>query len=130
MGPVLHWFRDLGFWRIIKGYGVCESLILYEIEYSTFFLVLSWSQRELGVNGKKKKNEHTYRRLGGVLSPPVSDHEEYQVLEVLMLCCEQEKKLSDFGVGWSSNSFIFIDQLALCTWGLDFVPIKLLEIYS
>ena len=63
-------------------------------------------------------------------SPPVSDREEYQVLGVLMLCCEQEKKLSDFGIGWSSNSFIFIDQLALCTWGLGFVPIKLLEIYS
>ena len=40
------------------------------------------------------------------------------------------KKFSDFGIGWSSNSFIFIGQLALCTWGLDFVPFKLLEIYS
>ena len=46
-----------------------------------------------------------------------------------MLCCEQKKKHSDFGIRWSSNSFIFIVQLALCTWGLDFVPIKLLEIY-
>ena len=46
-----------------------------------------------------------------------------------MLCCEQEKKLSDFGIGWSSNSFIFIGHLALCTRGLDFVLIKLLEIY-
>ena len=25
-----------------------------------------------------------------------------------MLCCEHEEKLSDFGIGWSSNSFIFI----------------------
>ena len=41
----------------------------------------------------------------------------------------RKKKLSDFGIGWSSNCFIFIGQLALCTWGLDFVPIKLLEIY-
>ena len=65
-----------------------------------------------------------------LFSPPVLDREEYQVLGVLMLCCEKEKKLSDFGIGWSSNSFIFIDQLALCTRGLDFVPIKLLEIYS
>ena len=65
-------------------------------------------------------------------SHPISDCEEEQILEVLMLCCEQEKKLSDFGIGWSSNSFsfIFISQLALCTWGLDFVPIKLLENYS
>ena len=47
-----------------------------------------------------------------------------------MLCCEREKKLSDFGIEWSSNSFIFIGQLALCTKGLDFFPIKLLEIYS
>ena len=47
-----------------------------------------------------------------------------------MLCCEQKKKLSNFRIGWSSNSFIFIGQLALCTRGLDFVPIKLLEIYS
>ena len=39
------------------------------------------------------------------------------------------KKLSDFGIGWTSNSFIFIGQLALCTWGLDFVPFKLLEIF-
>ena len=47
-----------------------------------------------------------------------------------MLCCEREKELSDFEIGWSSNSFIFIGQLALCTRGLDFAPIKLLEIYS
>ena len=47
-----------------------------------------------------------------------------------MLCCEQKNKLSDFGIGWSCNSFIFVGQLALCTLGLDFVPIKLLEIYS
>ena len=32
-----------------------------------------------------------------------------------MLCYEQEKKLSDFEIGWSSNSFIFIGQLSLCT---------------
>ena len=57
-------------------------------------------------------------------SPLVSDCEEYQFLGVLTLCCEQEKKFSDFGIGWSSNSFIFIDQLALCTWGLDFVPLN------
>ena len=25
-----------------------------------------------------------------------------------MLCREREKKLSDFGIEWSSNSFIFI----------------------
>ena len=50
--------------------------------------------------------------------------------EFWWLCCEWEKQLSDFGIGWSSNSFIFIGQLALCTWDLDFVPIKLLEIYS
>ena len=25
-----------------------------------------------------------------------------------MLCCEQEKMLSDLGIGWSSNSFIFL----------------------
>ena len=30
----------------------------------------------------------------------------------LMLCCEQEKKLSDFGIGWSSNSFFFFFLLA------------------
>ena len=47
-----------------------------------------------------------------------------------MLYCEREKKFSDFGIEWSSNSFIFIGQLTLCTYGLDFVPIKLLEIYS
>jgi len=50
-----------------------------------------------------------------LFSPLVSNREEYQVLGVLMLCCGQQKKLSDFGIGWSSNSFIFIDQLALCT---------------
>ena len=48
-------------------------------------------------------------------SPSISDYEEQQVLEVLMLCCGWEKKLSDFGIEWSSNSFIFIGQLALCT---------------
>ena len=35
-------------------------------------------------------------------------------LGVLMLCSEWEKKLSDFGIGWSFNSFIVIGQLALC----------------
>ena len=68
MGPVLHRFKDLGFWQIAKGYGDRVGFILYDIEYSSFFLVLSRSQRELGVNGeKKKKKKHTYRRLGGVL---------------------------------------------------------------
>ena len=41
LGPVLHRFTELGFWRIAKGYGVRVGLILYDIEYSTFFLVLS-----------------------------------------------------------------------------------------
>ena len=62
--------------------------------------------------------------------PLVSNCEEKQVLGVLLLCCEQGKKFSDFGIRWSSNSFILIGQLALYTWGLNFVPIKLLEIYS
>ena len=48
----LHKFIELGFWWIAKGNGVCVGLILYDIEYSTFFLVLSSSQRELGVNGE------------------------------------------------------------------------------
>ena len=49
---------------------VCVGLILYDIEYSTFFLVLSSSQRELRVNRDYIYiyiYEHTYRRLGGVL---------------------------------------------------------------
>ena len=28
---------------------------------------------------------------------------------------ERKKKLSDFGIGWSSNCFVFIGLLALCT---------------
>ena len=33
-----------------------------------------------------------------------------------MLCCEQENKFSDFGIEWSSNSFIFIGQLVHKVW--------------
>ena len=33
-----------------------------------------------------------------------------------MLCCEQEKKFSEFGIEWSSNSFIFIGQLVHKVW--------------
>ena len=40
-----------GLGELQKGNGVCVGLILYDIEYSTFFLVLSSSQRELRVNG-------------------------------------------------------------------------------
>ena len=47
----LHRLTELGFWWIAKGNGVYVSLILYDIEYSTFFLVLSSSQRELGLKG-------------------------------------------------------------------------------
>ena len=47
----LHRLTELGFGRIANGNGVYIGLILYDIEYSTFFLVLSSSQRELEVNG-------------------------------------------------------------------------------
>ena len=36
-----------------------------------------------------------------------------------MLCCEQGKKLSYFGIKWPCNSLISFDQFALCTYGLD-----------
>ena len=51
LGPILLRFTELGFWRIAKGNGVPVGLNLYDIEYSTFSLVLSSSRRELGVNG-------------------------------------------------------------------------------
>ena len=36
-------------------------------------------------------------------------------------CCvvSGKRSLVILGIGWSFNSFIFIGQLALCTWGLD-----------
>ena len=53
----LHKLTELGFWWIAKGNGVCVDLILYDIEYSTIFLILSSSQWELGVNGERKNKK-------------------------------------------------------------------------